>query len=297
MAEGGDGQGPLMDFWDHTDELARRLRVALYAVIASTIAFMALPSDPSSLLNPLELYDPLVGLVLRAIRSQILPPDVTLIGLELTAPITLYLMASLILGIAVSSPIAAYEIYKFIDPALYPHERRAVYPFLISFSALFSIGAAFGYWILAPFLMRATFPFFSIVGAAKVISVMDFYGLVLTTMLISGLAFTSPAFIVLLVKFGVMGTEAITRNRAYVYAALFIAAAVLTPDGGPLGDLILFIPLIALLEAGVLIARRYEGRGGIRGPRWPSRWPHCKFCGAEVPPGAAFCPACDRAQR
>lgn len=119
----------LMTFWEHTEELAGRLKVVLYVLISSTIVMMVLPGDLSFLENPLELYKPLIAIILRLMREEVLPANVRLIGLELTAPIELYLIASFIFGLAVTIPVIVYEVYRFVEPALYPDEKRSVYPF------------------------------------------------------------------------------------------------------------------------------------------------------------------------
>jgi len=288
----------LMSFWEHTEELTQRLRIVLYALFISTVAMMILPADLSFLKNPLQFYNPLVAVILRYIREQILPPDVQLIGLEFTAPIQLYFIASFIFGIAVTVPVFAYEIYRFINPALYPHERRDVYPFVASVSVLFVAGALFGYRVLMPYLILAMFPFFTAVGAEMVISIMDFYTIVFVTTLITGLAFTFPVFFVLLVKYGIVGTDIFTRNRRYVYAAFFIITMILTPDGGfPLGNLMIWIPMVMLMEIGILFARRYEKGGEERRARWLSSGTSCKFCGAAVSADATFCPHCGKSQK
>jgi len=284
----------VMTFWEHTEELAKRLRVILYTLFASTVAIMVLPADPSFLRNPLEFYVPLIALILKAVREQILPPNVRLIGLELVAPIELYVVASFILGVAVTIPVIAYEIYRFVDPALRPQERRGVYPFLLYFSALFIFGLFFGYKVITPVLVGATFPFFYAIGAEPIVSILEFYNVVFITTLVTGLAFTFPTILVILVKYGVIGTDMLTKNRRYLYAGWFIATAVLTPDGGPVADLILFAPTVALMETGLLIARRYEKN---RQPVLVEIRPTCRFCGAPIPSSSGFCPKCGKAQR
>lgn len=162
------------------------------------------------------------------------------------------------MGFAVSSPVIAYEIYRFIDPALYENERKAVYPFLVSFTTLFIIGIIFGYKILTPLIIWGTLLFFPSVQASPLIQINNFYQVIFLTTLASGFSFTLPVFFVLLVKFGILSTGLVTRNRKFIYLALYIIAAFLTPDGTVVGDLVLFIPLVILLEIGVFVARRYE---------------------------------------
>jgi sec-independent protein translocase protein TatC len=287
--------GAAMPFWDHMGELAKRLKIVLCVLVVGTVLFMILPSDLSFLSNPLQFYDPLVALILRQIRVQMLPPNVRLIGYEPTVPMELYLVASFVMGFAVSTPVLAYETYRFIDPALYPHERQAIYPFVLSFTALFIVGATFGYKILTPFTIWALFPFFTAVGAEQIISIMDFYNMVFVSTLLCGLIFTWPVFFVLLVRFGVLQTSMISSNRKFVYAAMYIITAFVTPDGGPLPDLMLFIPMVALTETAIFFGRRYEKSGPITNK--PAReGSRCKFCVAEIELGKAFCDACGRAQ-
>jgi sec-independent protein translocase protein TatC len=290
-----------MTFWEHTDELVKRLKVVLYTFVISTIAMMVFPANLMSLVyNPLgffDFYEPLIAVLLRGIRQQVLPEGVKLIGLEISSPIELYFFASALFGVAVVAPVFAYEIFRFIDPALYPHERHDIYPFLASFSALLIGGLAFGYIILTPILIRATMPFFSIVGAEMVISVMDFYTMVFAVTLITGLMFTIPVFLILFVKYGIIGTKTLRKYRKYWYLIWFAITALITPDGGPIGDLILFIPTVMLLEAGILIARRYEKKGEIRRSRWFTEEATCKFCGKIIPPDTAFCPYCGKSQK
>lgn len=288
----------LMSFWEHTDELANRFKIVLYTLLISTVAMMVLPGDLSFLRNPWEFYNPLIAVILRSIREQILPEDVMLIGLEITAPIEIYFIASFVFGLSITIPVFAYEMYRFIDPALYPHERRDIFPFVASVSILFVIGLIFGYRILTPYIILAMFPFFEALGAELVISIMDFYNILLFTTLITGVAFTFPVFYVLLVKYGIVGTDIITGNRRYVYAAFFILTMIMTPDGGfPLGNLMMWIPMVLLLEIGVLFAQRYEKRGIVKRIRWFPKGSSCKFCGADLSADETFCPSCRKSQK
>jgi sec-independent protein translocase protein TatC len=286
-----------MTFWDHVRDLSNRVKVIVYSVFLSTVLMMTLPANSDFLKNPLEFYDPLIGVILRTVKSQVLPYSVRLIGVELTAPIELYVVASIVLGVALSMPVIAYEAFKFIDPAIYPHERRDIYPFITSFTAMFVVGAVFGYRVLAPFLIWAMMPFYSVVGAEQMISVLDFYNTVFLTVLIAGFSFTLPIYFVLLVKYNLVSTKIVTKNRLYLYAALYIVTAILTPDGGPLGDMVLFVPMVVLVELGIIFAKRYE-KGRTSPPRlriFESQT--CRFCGKDMAVGAIFCDNCGKSQR
>lgn len=286
-----------MTFWEHAEELARRLKVVLLVLITLTIAMMILPANLSFFENPLQFYDPFVAALLRSMREYVLPENTRLIGLELAAPIELYVIASFVIAFALTMPVLAYEIYRFIDPALTLEERRGVYPFVVSFSALFVTGLVFGYLVLTPTVIRGITPFLWAVGAELVISIMDFYNILFVTTVASGLVFTSPVFIVLFVKFGIIGTEVLIKNRRYVYAGLFILTCVITPDGGIVGNVVLLVPMILLFETGIFFAKRYEKRGEVRRSRWLPEETKCKFCKRAMSADATFCPACGKSQK
>lgn len=288
-----------LTFQEHMAELASRLKIILYTLAASTIIFMALPADLSFLHNP-PVFKPLVSVLLTYIRGDILPPTVRLIAGEITTPLELYVLASFTLGVAVSLPVIFFQIYRFVDPALYPEERRMVYPFVAAFMSLFVAGAVFGYKILSPFMIWALLPFFEALQVEAIVYVMDFYTLVFILVILCGLVFTFPVVFVLLVKFNIVGTEILTKNRRYVYAGVFVLTALITPDGGPIADVALFLPIVVLLEAGILVAKRYEKRRLEGGPRVsavsaPVRVERCRYCGAELRSEGAFCPKCGRA--
>jgi sec-independent protein translocase protein TatC len=260
---------------------------------------MVFPAKASFLQNPLAFYDPIVALVLQYVIKQALPPGIQLIAGQFTAPLAIYFIASIILGVSVSSPVIAYEVYGYVAPALYPHEKRAVYPFLASFTILFVIGAVFGYRILTPFILWAMIPFFTLTGSLPIINVMDFYNLVFITTLVSGFSFTMPVFFVLLVRFGVLRTSSVTTRRRYVYAALYIVTAIITPDGGPIADIALFVPMAILLELAVFFGRKYEkegqGRVVMRQENQKLVYVKCRFCG-NLLTSDVFCPACGKSR-
>jgi len=292
---GGEKAGTI---WEHIAEFSVRLRVVFYAILVSTTFFMVFPANQSFLQNPLAFYDPIIALVLQQVVKDVLPQGIQLIAGQFTAPLAIYFIGSVILGVAVSSPVIAYEAYRYIAPALYPHEQRAVYPFVASFTVLFVIGAVFGYKILAPFILWAMIPFFRLTSSLPIINVMDFYNLVFITTLASGFSFTMPVFFVLLVRFGVIKTSYVTTRRRYVYAALYIVTAIVTPDGGPIADIALFIPMALLLELAVFFGKRYERSGQIETKRFEEKpsYTKCRYCGALFTGADVFCNECGRSR-
>ncbi len=278
------------------NELAKVLRAWIYTFVAATIAFMVVPADLSFLRDPFAFYRPLIATILLYIRSWLLPPEFQLIALSFTDPLELYVIASVVFGFAVSVPVLAYEIYRFVDPALKPSERATVYPFVVSFSLLFVTGSLFAFFVLLPFVMFGTILFFRLFGLPLLVGVLDFYNLVFFTVLITGVAFTLPVFLVLLVKFGITGTRLLTRDRKYVWVGVFILTAVITPDGGPLADAALFIPIILLLEGSILVAKRYEKRRPVQERPAELDALKCRFCGGPIDESGVFCGRCGRSR-
>ncbi len=294
MAEDSEKEA-ILPLWDHIAELSKRIKIWLYSLVIATFFFLAFPADPVSVFrNPLQLYRPLIAAILLAIRTYLLPPQYTLIGGTVTTPLEVILVGAVVFGFAASVPVLAYEIYKFVDPAIKPGERGSIYPFVGAFSVLFLAGAFFGFFVLLPFVFYFSLFFFSIVGIATFIYANDFYNLIFFVMAASGLAFTIPVFLVLLVKLHVMSTKPLVKNRKYVWAATLILTAIASPDGGPLADVALFVPMIILIEGAIRYARRYEKETplGMTAPSIPSV---CAYCGGPLETNRAFCRLCGKA--
>jgi sec-independent protein translocase protein TatC len=273
-------------------ELTKRLKVVIFTFVIATIIMLVLPGN-TDFFALTGNYQPLMSVFLRTVRDMTLPPDVRLIALQIADPITLYVMAALVFSIAITMPVLAYEVYKFVDPALHPHEKKAIYPFTAVVSALFISGAFFGFFLLFPAFVLSMFPFFTAVGAELVFSIMDFYNLLFFTIIVSGVIFTIPAFFVLLVKFGVIRTNMFSRKRKWVYLGIVVLAMLISPGATPQGNLFLSIALLALFEISMFMGKRYE-----RGVTLPSfklfPKPTCKFCNKELDGNSSFCPNCNK---
>ena len=287
----------LMPFWDHIEELFRKLKIVIFVLMISFFILMVIPGNLSFFANPFTNYEPLISIIFEIVREQTLPEGVELIGLDLTAPLTLYMNASFLIAFAVTLPVLFYQVYNFLNPALYTEERKELYPFLSSFFILFIIGLAFGYRVLSPRLILGVFPFFTIVGAEKVLSVQHFYGLLFTLTIATGVIFTMPVFLVLLVKFGIIETASISKNRLYLYGGLFILSMFITPDASIIGNALLFSPMIVLVEVGLVFAKRYESKNEIRPLSLFSYETTCKYCESEMDANQTFCPNCGRSQK
>lgn len=281
-------------FFGHLDELAKRMKVVIFVFMAVLIVLLIIPGNLNFLADPND-YQPWVSILLRSIREQVLPSDVKLIAVGFTDPIELYALAAMIFAVALTLPVFTYELYKFIDPALYPSERKEVYPAVALVFLLFTAGGIFGYFFLFPFFIWSMFPFFTAVGAEMMFSIMDFYNILFFTILITGLVFTIPVFFVLLVKYGILRTDIFRKNRKYLYLGLIVATLFISPGASPQGNLFLFLPLAVLVEISLFVGRRYEKSGKIRHIDFFGD-PKCKFCGQRLDESTAFCPGCRKAQ-
>ncbi len=295
MSETSEGE-EVLPLWDHISELSRRIKVWIYAFVISTLFFLIFPADPVSFFqNPFQTYRPLITEVIKGIRERLLPPQYTLIGGTVTSPLEIIVVGAAVFGFATSVPILAYEIYKFVDPAIKPTERQSLYPFVAAFSILFISGALFAFFVLLPFVFLFSLPFFNAVGFSTFIYADDFFNLIFFVLVASGFAFTIPAIFVLLVKLHVMGTSALRKNRKYVWAITLIATALASPDGGPLADIALFVPMIILIEGAMWFAKRYE-KDDVIGASPEMGETKCSYCGGQIDPGGIFCGLCGKAR-
>ena len=290
------GQSFFAGFWVHATELIMRMKVVLAVFLISLLVLLFLPgnSDFFALTND---YKPLMSVFLTYIGNMFLPTGAQLFANSMSDPITLYVYAALIFAVGITLPVFAYEAYKFINPALYANERKALFPFVTIVSILFILGSIFGFYILAPSFIQGFIPFYTAVNVVPLYPVMDFYSTIFFTVIVSGVLFTIPAFFVLLVKFGILHTRSVTKQRKYIYLGLLVAAMLISPGATPLGDLYLFVALLLLVELSVFTGKYYErklskGKSQSNLTQWFAPNSVCKYCRTEIPKDATICPKC-----
>ncbi len=249
-----------LTFWGHTTELLSRLRTVFYALIVSTIVVMVVPIrlDLGSLSASDPWYQTISSFTIRKIQTDFLPADIELLPISWFSPLEVYIYVSLMLGVVISSPVIMYELYKFLNPALHQHERKLIYPFVISFTSLFIFGFTLGYTVVVPATVKAMVLFANLLGLPPTYAFSDFFSLVMLTLLLCGFIFTFPTYVVLLVKAGIITTEQIKKNRKYIYLGAVVLIAFIDPEPGLVTEITCIIPLIVLMEASILIARRFE---------------------------------------
>jgi sec-independent protein translocase protein TatC len=286
-----------LTFWDHVAEFVKRMKIVLATFLVSLFVMLILPGN-SDFLAVTSSYEPLMSVIVKRIAAMTMPKNFQLIATSMSDPITLYVFAALVFAVAITLPVFAYEAYKFVDPALFQHERKMVFPFVSAVAVLFIAGGAFGFFFLVPAFIQGFVPFFNAVNAMQIFPIMDFYNTIFFTILLGGFLFTIPAFFVLLVKFNILNTKMFAKKRKWIYLALIGAAMLVSPGATPLGDLYLFIALAMMFEVSMLAAKRYEhGSGTANVPavlKFFSKTQTCKFCHTEADANLKFCPTCNR---
>jgi sec-independent protein translocase protein TatC len=285
-------------FWDHIGDFIKRMKIVLATFVVALLVMLILPGN-TDFFALTSNYKPLMSVFLVYIGNMFLPSDARLFANSMSDPITLYMYAALVFAISITLPIFAYEAYKFVDPALYPHERKAIFPFISIVTSLFVFGAIFGFFFLAPTFIQGFFPFYDALNAVRLFPIMDFYTMIFFTIIISGFLFTIPAFFVLLVNFRILHTKTISKQRKYIYAGLAIASMFISPGATPLGNLYLFVALLVLVEVSVFIGKIFEKKqdlvSSFASQPITLSSSVCKFCNKNIEMKSVFCPHCNRA--
>ena len=252
-------EGDEQPIWDHLDELARRLRRILFSVAVATIVLASLPADLGRLVKlDFSNYRPMISAVMEAMQNTLLPEGVDLIAFTWLDTFYIYVIVAVALGTLVSLPVIAYEIYQFVSPAMFSHERKSVSSFVAAFSILFSIGAIYSYFIILPTTFKILLRFVNQTRIAPFFSVRDFFNIVAFGLLGSGLFYTFPLLIFILVKIDLIDIQTLRENRKQIFVGLLIVTAILTPDPTPLSMLLMAIPFYLLYELTLQIVSRMK---------------------------------------
>ena len=232
-----DGAGSLIS---HLIELRDRL---LYSIIAVALAFFALVPFAN------EVYALIAGPLMA-----VLPPGMSMIATDVASPFLTPLKFALAAAVTVTIPFLLYQVWAFVAPGLYKHERRMVMPLLVSSILLFYAGMAFAYFVVFP----TVFGFFVNIlppGVQMMTDIKSYLDFVFSMFFAFGVAFEVPVAVIILSWVGVVNPETLAEKRPYIIVGAFVVAAVLTPPD-VLSQFLLAIPMLILFEVGLFIARR-----------------------------------------
>jgi sec-independent protein translocase protein TatC len=232
-----DELGGHMSFFDHLEELRRRI---LHSLIAVGIAFGVCWYFADSLF--------------RVFSRLIKDAGGNLNQSTITGAFTIEFKIALMAAIFLSAPFLLAQIWLFVSPGLYKKERRYALPFIFFSSLLFILGGLFGYFVALPYGIQFLIKMGQDLGMNSFLDVSDAFDLVFALEVGMGAVFEIPAIIFLLSRIGIVSGPFLLRNLKYAVLGCFIAAAIITPTGDIPNMMILAVPMIALYLLGVVVA-------------------------------------------
>lgn len=229
-------------FISHLIELRTRLIRALIGVGLVSLCLMPFAS---------HIYDLLAAPMMAA-----LPQGAKMIATGVVAPFFVPLKVTLLVGFLIALPWVLWQVWAFVAPGLYAHEKRLAGPLVIASTLLFFLGMAFCYF----FVFGTVFKFIAGFSPKSILPAPDieqYLSFVMTMFLAFGVTFEVPIVVILLVKIGLVTVKKLREIRSYVIVAAFVIAAVVTPPDVS-SQIMLAVPMCLLYEIGILVASFLE---------------------------------------
>lgn len=230
----------------HLLELRRRLTYSAISVAATTtIAFVFHKQILRFLMGPAKQFEEI--------------PTGAPVYTTLTEFISIAFKTSLLVGLFASLPFVLYQVVRFAAPGLNKTERRYLYILMPATLLAFMAGAAFGYYVMFPPMIKFLLNFPGDV-AIPMIRIGDYINLILTLTFWLGIIFEMPVVIFFLAKIGLVSYEFLSRQRRYAIVAAFILGAIITPTFDPINQSLVAIPIVVLYELSIWLAK-FAARG------------------------------------
>src|SRR5262245_26077765 len=264
-----------MSFMEHLGELRTRIVRGLMALLVG-------------LAITLPFSEKIVDFLARPIKRM----GHTLIFTSPTEAFWVQMKVALIAGLFLSSPGILWQVWRFVEPGLHPHEKKYALPFILIGSLLFIGGGAFSLFLVTPYALNFLLSY-ARPGLTPMITLQNHVDFLLKFTVAFGAVFELPLAITLLARMGLVSARVLAKNRKYAILGAFIVGAVLTPTPDIFNQTLMAGPLILLYEVGILSARVFGRRppkptpGGVNGqpPSAPA-----------APPPAAPAPSDQTAQ-
>lgn len=232
--------GKVMGLWGHLDELRSRLVKSFLTILVLFIISLAFSTKILNFLKiPLE---------------KALPAGTS--ALHFTGPMDVFMVnikVAFLMSVVFGAPAWLYQFWKFLEPALYPKERKYVMPFIIATIGCFLTGVAFCYFFMIPMALHYLIGI-GLEVAAPIITITDYVSLISVMILGFGLVFETPVILVLLAMLDIVSAEALAAQRRLTFVIILIVAAVITPPD-PISMLGMAIPCYLMYELSILIIR------------------------------------------
>ncbi|MBD1558612.1 twin-arginine translocase subunit TatC [Vibrio sp. S9_S30] len=228
----------------HLIELRNRLLKAIVSVMLVFLGLIWFAND---------IYE-----FVSAPLIERMPEGATMIATDVASPFFTPLKLTLVASIFVAVPLILYQIWAFVAPGLYKHERKLIMPLLFSSSILFYCGVAFAYFVVFP-LIFGFFTAISLGGVEFATDISSYLDFVLALFMAFGIAFEVPVAIILLCWTGATDVKTLGEKRPYIVVAAFVVGMMLTPPD-MISQTLLAIPMCLLFEVGLFFARFYGRR-------------------------------------
>ncbi len=239
-----DGISGQMSFLDHLEELRTRIIRALIAIAVAFVLCWVFVQD---------IFVIVSQPVLEALAASGSASE-ALVFTSATQPFNLFLRVAFLAALLLSSPFILAQVWLFIAPGLYRHERRYAIPFIMSGTVLALLGVLFGYYIAFPFALEFLINWGEDAGLEAMIVASEYFNLFLTIELALGLIFQIPPIIFVLSRMGLVSPGYLLRNTKYAVLISFVVAAIITPTADIPNMMIMAGPMILLYLVGVLVA-------------------------------------------
>ena len=237
-----------MSFWDHLDVLRGTLFRSVLAVILVSVVFLAIPER----LFKADLWPTTSDFILYKWLG--LDFSMTLVNIEVSAQFFVHLKISILMAVIVAFPYIIYEIWKFVAPALYDNEKKAVRKAFGMSSFLFYLGVAVGYFIVLPVCLMFFMNYTVSDTVQNTISLSSYISLFTSMVFLIGLLFEFPTIVMVLSHLGLLTRKQLRSFRKSAFVVILILAAFITPSD-PFSMFVLSIPLYALYEFSILVCK------------------------------------------
>lgn len=237
--------GAQMTFFEHLVELRKRIINSLIAIaIGAFVGVYAAKYVIPFITRPM----------MKALADAKLDPK--LITTHPAGFFNLIITLGIYIGLVLASPVVLYQIWLFVAPALYKHERSAITGFLFSTVFLFLGGIAFGYFVTLPYVLKflVTFQMSTQTSIVPLITVNEYFDLTLMLLLGLGLVFELPVLVFFLSLFGIVTPKFMWKNIRYAILVISIVAAIITPSPDAMTMLIFMAPMIGLYFIGIAVS-------------------------------------------
>jgi len=234
----------------HLVELRNRLVWSLLAILAVFLALVPFAN---------EVY----AIIAQPLRD-VLPQGMNMIATEVASPFLTPLKFTLAAAITLTIPFLLYQLWAFVAPGLYRHEKRMVVPLVLSSVFLFYSGMAFAYFVVFPAVFKLLVGVLP-PGVQMMTDIKAYLDFVFSMFFAFGVAFEIPVAVVILTIVGVINPESLAQKRPYVFLGCFVVAAVLTPPDVA-SQVMLALPMYLLFEIGLYVARRVRRARPVEDP-------------------------------